>query len=275
MDPGLIIGLLLAIGAIVGSMVIDGSSISALISPSSMVMVLFATLGVTIASYRMADVTRAPKAILVGLRGKGPDPDEVVTTLMELADVARRKGLLAMEEMLEEVENDFLRDAIQSVIDGLDAEAVSDVLNTEIDSVHERHNVVLSFFRSLGGYAPTMGMVGTVIGLVNMLGNLSEPGQLGSGMALALLTTLYGVLLANIVFVPIASRLTRLHETEMAVMEMVRDGALAIQAGISPRLLVERLEGYLVPAQRIGYRERMEREQQQQQQAPETAEAAA
>lgn len=274
MDPGLIIGLLLAIGAIVGAMILDGNSLAPLISPSSMVLVLFATIGVSIASYRMADVLRAPKAIIVGLKGKGPVPDEVVTTLMELADVARRKGLLAMEDMLEEIDDEFLQGAMQSVIDGLDAEAVTSILDTEIESVHERHNVILSFLRSMGGFAPTMGMVGTVIGLVNMLGSLSEPGQLGSGMALALLTTLYGVLLANIVFVPLASRLTRLHETEMAVMEMVRDGALAIQAGISPRLLVERLEGYLVPSQRIGYRERMERDQGTEPVAP-AAEAAA
>lgn len=275
MDPGLIVGLLLAIGAIVGSMVMDGSSLGALISPSSAVLVVVGTIGVTIASYRMADAIRAPKALLVGLKGQGPDPDTVVSTLMDLADVARRKGLLAMEEMLEEIDNEFLRNAIQSVIDGLDAEAVSDVLNTEIDSVHERHNVVVSFYRSLGGFAPTMGMVGTVIGLVNMLGNLSDPGQLGSGMALALLTTLYGVLLANIVFAPIASRLTRLHETELAAMEMARDGALAIQAGVSPRLLVERLESYLAPSQRVGYRERMDRAEQQQQGSQETSEVAA
>lgn len=274
MDPGLIVGLLLAIGAIVGAMILDGNSLAPLVSPSSMVLVLFATIGVSIASYRMADVLRAPKAIIVGLKGKGPEPDEVVTTLMELADVARRKGLLAMEDMLEEIDDEFLQGAMQSIIDGLDAEAVTSILDTEIESVHERHNVILSLLRSMGGFAPTMGMVGTVIGLVNMLGSLSDPGQLGSGMALALLTTLYGVLLANIVFVPLASRLTRLHETEMAVMEMVRDGALAIQAGISPRLLVERLEGYLVPSQRIGYRERMERDQGTEPVAP-AAEAAA
>lgn len=274
MDPGLIVGLFVAIGAIVGAMILDGNSLAPLISPSSMMLVLFATIGVSVASYRMADVLRVPKAIIVGLKGKGPDPDEVVTTLMGLADVARRKGLLAMEDMLEEVDDEFLRGAIQSVIDGLDAEAVTSILDTEIESVHERHNVILSFMRSMGGFAPTMGMVGTVIGLVNMLGSLSEPGQLGSGMALALLTTLYGVLLANIVFVPLASRLTRLHETEMAVLEMVRDGALAIQAGISPRLLVERLEGYLIPSQRVGYRDRTERAQEPEAVAP-AAEAAA
>lgn len=262
MDPGLIIGLILTVAAVIGSMAIDGSSFSALVSPSSFVMVFFATIGVTVASYRMSEVLRAPKALLVGLKGSGPDPDRVVTQLMELADVARRKGLLAMEDHLESVENDFQRNAIQSVIDGLDPQAVAELLETEIDSVDDRHNVVISVFRSLGGFAPTMGMVGTVIGLVNMLGSLSEPGQLGAGMALALLTTLYGVLLANVVFMPIASRLTRLHETEMAVMSIARDGALGIQAGISPRLLVERLEGYLVPTQRIGYRGRMEREQQ-------------
>ena len=201
----------------------------------------------------MADVLRAPKALLVGLKGQVPDPDGVVTQLAELADTARRKGILAMEDVLEGVDNEFLRIGIQGVIDGLDPDAVAQLLDTEMEAVDDRHNVIISFFRSMGGFAPTMGMVGTVIGLVNMLGSLEDPSQLGSGMAMALL--------ANMVFLPIASRLTRLHETEMAVMSMVRDGVLAIQAGVSPRILVDRLEGYLTPDQRVGHKGRLEKQE--------------
>ena len=261
MDPGLIIGLVLSLLAIGASMVMDGASLGALVSISSLVLVVVGTFGVTFASYRMADVLRAPKALLVGFKGKVPDPDVVVTQLAELADTARRTGILAMEDALEGVDNEFLRAGIQGVIDGLDPEAVAELLDTEMDAVDDRHNVIISFYRSMGGFAPTMGMVGTVIGLVNMLGSLEDPSQLGGGMALALLTTLYGVLFANMVFLPIASRLTRLHETEMAVMNMIRDGVLAIQAGISPRILVERLEGYLLPNQRVGHRGRLEKQE--------------
>lgn len=258
MDPGLIIGLLVCVGAIVGSMVMDGSSMGALISTSSFILVGFGTVGVTMASYRISDVLRAPRALLVGLRGQVPDPDRVVTRLMDFADTARRQGILAMEERLEQVDDDYMRTGLQAVIDGIDPQSVAELLDTEMSSVDDRHHVVISFYRSMGGFAPTMGMVGTVIGLVNMLASLSDPDQLGGGMALALLTTLYGVLFANMVFMPVASRLTRLHETEMAVMKMVRDGVLAIQAGISPRILVERLEGYLEPSRRVGHRGRLE-----------------
>lgn len=259
MDPGLIIGLILSILAIGASMVMDGASLGALVSISSLILVGLGTFGITFASYRMADVLRAPKALLVGLKGRVPDPDAVVTRLAEFADTARRKGILAMEDALEGVESEFLRVGVQGVIDGLDPEAVAELLDTEMDAVDDRHNVVISFYRSMGAFAPTMGMVGTVIGLVNMLGSLEDPSQLGGGMAMALLTTLYGVLFANMVFLPIASRLTRLHETEMAVMNMVRDGVLAIQAGVSPRILVERLEGYLLPNQRVGHKGRLEK----------------
>lgn len=260
MDPGLIVGVLVTIGAVVASMVMDGTSPGALWSASSLVMVLVGSIGASISGYQLSDVLRAPKAFLAAIRGKVPDPDVVVTQLLRFANVARRNGLLAMESELEEVEDEFLLGGIRAVIDGLDPSAVADLMETSMDSVDDRHHNVISFFRSLGGFAPTMGMVGTVIGLVMMLQNLSDPDQLGSGMALALITTLYGVLLANILFLPVASRLTRLHEKEMIVMRMVRDGVLAIQSGTSPRVLVESLEAYLPPAQRVGHRDRLEPE---------------
>ena len=260
MDAGLIVGLVLSLVGIGLSMVMDGASMGALVSPSSLVMVGLGTFGITFASYRMADVKSVPKALMVGFKGQVPDPDVIITQLAELADTARRKGILAMEDGLEGVDNDFLRAGVQGVIDGLDPDAVAQLLDTEMEAVDDRHHVVISFFRSMGGFAPTMGMVGTVVGLVNMLGRLEDPSQLGAGMALALLTTLYGVLFANMVFLPIASRLTRLHETEMSVMNMVRDGVLAIQAGVSPRIIVERLEGYLTPDRRVGHKGRLEKQ---------------
>lgn len=259
MDAGLLVGLGLSVAALIASLLFDGASPGALVSPSSFVMVFFGTIGITIASYRMVDVKRVPGAIKVGFRGQAPDPDGFITLLAEMADTARRKGILAMEQVLASVDNDFLRTGVQGVIDGLDPDSVAQMLDTEIDAVDDRHNVMISFFRSMGGFAPTMGMVGTVIGLVNMLGNLEDPSQLGAGMALALITTLYGVLLANLLFLPVASRLTSLHEAEMEVMHMLRDGVLAIQAGISPRVLVDRLEGYLTPDRRLGHKGRLEK----------------
>jgi chemotaxis protein MotA len=256
MDVALIVGIVVALLAIVAAMMLDGNSAAALISPSSLVLVLFGSIGATVAGYRLVDLMNIPKALRIAFQGRTDDPNDVISELMEFAEIARRQGMLAMESRLEELDDPFTLTGMQSLVDGLDQETVKEVLDAELHSVNERHHVIISIFRSLTGFAPTLGMIGTVIGLVNMLGNLSDPSQLGTSMALALLTTLYGVLFANLVFGPITSRLTRLHEAEMQTKEMVRDAVLAIQVGVSPRVLVDRLERHLAPAQRIGHRAR-------------------
>jgi chemotaxis protein MotA len=256
MDPLFIGGLVLSLLAIVVSTVMDGNSFGPLIGPSSFVLVLFGALGAGLMAYRLSDVSRIPKAVIYSLKGSPPDPSDAVTELARLADTARREGMLALEGRLDEVTDPFLRQGLQLVVDGLDADQVREILDIDIAAVEERHKLPIDFFKSVGGYAPTFGMIGTVVGLVNMLQNLSDPDQLGIGMALALLTTLYGVMLANMVFMPIAGRLERLNALELAARDVALDGILSIQAGTSPRLLVERLEIYLPPAARMGLAER-------------------
>jgi chemotaxis protein MotA len=257
LDPLFIGGLITILLSIVVSTIMDGNSFGPLIGPSSFVLVFFGALGAGLMAYRTADLSRIPKAIIYSFKGKPPNPSDAVTVLAELAQVARRDGMLALESMLEEVEDPFLRGGLQYLVDGLDAERVRELLEIEIAALDERHKTPVDFLKAVGGYAPTFGMVGTVIGLINMLGNLSDPDQLGSGMALALLTTLYGVLFANVMFIPIASRLERLNELELASREVAVDGILSIQAGLSPRMLVERLETYLPRADRLGHGERL------------------
>lgn len=258
MDIALIVGIVVALVAIVVAMMLDGNSAAALISPSSLVLVLVGSIGATVAGYRLVDLMNVPRALTIAFRGRTDDPNAVIAELMEFAEIARRQGMLAMESRIDELDDPFTLTGMQSLVDGVDQETVKAVLDAEMHSVNERHHVIISIFRSLTGFAPTLGMIGTVIGLVNMLGNLSDPSQLGSSMALALLTTLYGVLFANLVFGPITSRLTRLHEAEMQTKEMVRDAVLAIQNGVSPRVLVDRLERHLAPAQRVGHRARVD-----------------
>ena len=138
------------------------------------------------------------------------------------------------------------------VVDGVEGEIVRDVLEAEIASMETRHGQLIGMFRKLAEYAPVFGMIGTVIGLINILGNLSNPDALGSGMALALLTTLYGVFFANVFFSPLANKLERLHGMEVAARELALEGILVVREGASPRLLVERLEAYLEPELRVG-----------------------
>ena len=250
MDPMTLVGVLIAIFAIIISTVMDGNSFGALIGPSSLVLVSLGTIGVTAAGFRLSDVTRAPKAGIAAIKAKPTESAGLVKTMVECSEIARKEGVLALEPKLETVDDGFLKMGLQQVVDGLDAEAVREVLEIEMAGLDERHRTMIGFYKAAGGYAPTMGMVGTVIGLINMLGNLSDPAQLGLGLSVALLTTLYGVLFANLVFMPISLKLQRLHDVEVSSMEMVVDGVLSIQAGAGPRMLAERLRSFLPPAER-------------------------
>lgn len=256
MDPLFIGGLLLALLSMVLATVIDGNSFGPLIGPSGFVLVIFGTIGAGIMAYRSHELGRIPRALAQAFSAKPPDVDRLVTDLASLADVARRQGMLALEAQLPELSDDALREGAQLLVDGLDADQVRELVEIDIAALDERHRVGIDFFKTLGGYSPTFGMLGTVIGLINMLQNLSDPAQLGVGMALALLTTFYGVLFANLVWLPVANRLARLNEVELAAREVMLDGILAIQGGTSPRLLVERLETYLPREHRVGHQAR-------------------
>lgn len=260
MNPLPVAGLLLAVLAIVVSTIMDGNSFAPLIGPSSFVLVLLGTIGTSLVGYDLSDVKRVPAAAIRALTGSVPAPDALVGELARCADVARRDGVLALEKRLEDIDDAFVRSGLQLIVDGVEPEQVGEMMEIDIAALDERHRSMIDVFKTFGAYAPTMGMLGTVIGLINMLGNLSDPAGLGRGMSLALLTTLYGVLFANLVFLPLGARLQRLNAQELAVRDLALDGVLAIQAGISPRQLVDRLETYLPAAQRIGYAGRMESE---------------
>jgi chemotaxis protein MotA len=250
-------GLVLALLSIVVSTVMDGNSMGALVGPSSVVLVLFGTIGVAMTGFNMDDLARIPKAAIKAYTGSPVAATAAVTVLADLADIARKEGVLALEGKLDSIEDPFVKTGVQLIVDGVDAEQIQEVLEIDIAAASERHSAMIGFFESCVGAAPTMGMVGTVIGLINMLGNLSSPEQLGIGMSLALLTTLYGVLFANFIFGPIQNKLKRLNAIEMSARDMVIDGILTVQSGASPRMLVERLETYLAPEERVGYQARL------------------
>jgi chemotaxis protein MotA len=257
MDPVFLGGLVLVLVGIVVSMLMDGNSIGPLIGPSSFLLVAVATIGAGSMAYRRSELVSMPRCALKAVKADVPDVQATITELAKLAELARRDGMLALEARLEGTENRFVQLGVQLLVDGVDEAVVRDTLEIEIAATDERHTTAIGFFRNLGSYAPTFGMVGTVIGLINMLGNLSDPSQLGRGMAMALLTTLYGVLVANLACNPIAARLERLNDVEMAVMDVMLDGILTIRGGASPRGLIERLESYLPPTERIGVADRL------------------
>jgi chemotaxis protein MotA len=257
MDPLFFGGMFVVLLGIFASMFMDGNSVGPLIGPSSVVIVLVATLGAGVMAYRLNEIKMMPKSAIKAIKGEAPDVQDTITQLARLAEVARRDGMLALEDKLEEIDDRFLTLGLQLLVDGADENVVRDTLEIELEATDERHRTAIEFFKTLGGYAPTFGMVGTVIGLVNMLGNLTDPEQLGAGLALALLTTLYGVLFANLFFNPMAARLERLNEVEIATLEVALDGIMTIRGGASPRGLIERLESYLPPAERLGAGDRL------------------
>jgi chemotaxis protein MotA len=248
-----IIGFVLILGSIALSTIIDGNSFGPLIGPSSALLVLGCAIGASMVASEMSDMKKLPKACIRALKGFTVDYDARITLYMQLAETARREGLLALDAKLADIEDPFIRNGMQMVTDGVAESELRDELATWGRSLDERHATAPGILRRLGTYAPAFGMVGTVIGLVNMLGNLSSPEQLGSGMALALLTTLYGSLFANLIFQPMAERLEAMHEAEMSLLAFDADAICGLQTGINPRALVSHLEALLPPSQRVGY----------------------
>jgi len=250
------IGALLAFGALGMAAILEKMNFGSLIAPSPLILVFVGCTGASLIGYQMSEWKRIPKAFLVALKGKVPDASETVSAFARYADLARKEGILALEGEIANITDPFLKTGLQLVVDGVDGEEVKEILHTEIEALEGRHHAMAGFFNTMGGYSPTFGLMGTIMGLIGVLGNLSDPAALGHGMALGLLGTLWGVLGANLFFVPIGTRLTRLHHLEMEVRWLTVEGVLAIREGVAARLLVERLEARLSPDLRVGHQQR-------------------
>ncbi len=257
-DVMLLAGLAVAVLGIASAMLIDGNALGPLLGLSALVLVILTTLGASVMSYRSSELRRVPRSLPKVVSAQEPDLQAVITRLARFADVARRDGMLALEAELDDDDDHFVRLGVTLLVDGADEDVVRETLQIEIAAADERHRTPIDFFRTMASYAPTFGMIGTIIGLINMLGNLQEPELLGIGMALALLTTLYGVLFANLICNPIANRLERLNQLELSALDITFDGLLTVHRGAPPRAVVERLESYLAPAERLGMHERLE-----------------
>ena len=204
----------------------------------------------TLASKTMQEFLNGVKSI--GLVFKVPkfNLPEIIRKIIELSNIARKEGLLALEEASAELDDAFLRKGVLLIVDGTDPELVRGILETEMSSIDDRHKKNIAFWNDLGGMGPAWGMIGTLIGLVNMLQQMDDPSTIGPSMAVALLTTLYGSLLANWICIPTATKLKGNNEEEMVVKEIMIEGLLSIQAGENPRVIEEKLKSFLTPAQK-------------------------
>lgn len=247
MDPATAIGIGLAFVVIIVANMLEGGNPASMILLPPMLLVFGTTFFVTMAGSTIADVKSSGLALKKAFAGGVQSADDVVDNIVKLADKARREGLLALEESLQTVDDPFLVKGVTLAIDGTDPEEVREILEAEVYAKRASDKQAAKFFSDAGAYAPTIGIVGTVMGLVHVLENLAEPEKLGHLIAAAFLATLWGVASANVIFLPLGNRLKRLSELEAARMEVTIEGVAAIQSGSNPRVVAAKLRS-LLPA---------------------------
>lgn len=247
MDLATLIGMLGAIAIVLAAMLTGGSAL-VFVNVPSLLIVIGGTLMVVMIKFSLGQFLGAFKVAARAFVFKVEDPEELIEKTVHLANIARKEGMLALEN--EEVENEFLDEGIKMLIDGNSNEVISAVMNKDLQQTVDRHKWGAKVFEATGDVAPAMGMIGTLIGLVQMLSAMDDPKSIGPAMAVALLTTLYGAMLANMIAMPIADKLTLRKDDEKKIKSMCIDGVLAIQEGQNPRIIESMLKTYLDPSKR-------------------------
>jgi chemotaxis protein MotA len=244
------IGIVGAIVILMVAVVMEGGNPAGLFNIPAFLIVVGGTGMAVFASTSFDRFKQIPGLYKRSFGGSQLEPRQAITEMVALAEKARRDGLLALEDDLDDVEDAYTRKGIQLVVDGTDSDLVKAILSSEIDGMAARHRQNAQLFTGAGGYAPTLGILGTVLSLVHVLENLSNPASLGHSIAGAFLATLYGVGSANLIFLPVAAKLKELSTEELLYREMLLEAILSIQAGDNPRMLAEKLETYVPPDSR-------------------------
>jgi len=248
-DIATIVGFVTAFGLVLMAIQLGGS-LSSFIDAVSALIVVGGTIGATLINYPLSDVI---KSISIGLKtfvSKRTSAKEMIGQMIEFAQVVRKEGILALENRIEDVEDPFLVRALQMALDGQEPSVIEDILFTEVDKLSDRHAFGAEIFSTMAGFAPAFGMIGTLVGLVLMLQNMSDPSTIGPSMSVALITTFYGALLANAVFLPMAGKLKTISKQELLSREIIIAGVQSLIAGENPRIMEQRLMGYLPPKER-------------------------
>ena len=245
MDAAPAIGIGLGFGVVIAANLMEGGNPMSLLQPAPMILVFGTTILITIAGGTMGDAKRVVSSLKKAFVGNIEPAGTLVPQLVELAEKARREGLLSLEDAVKSVDDEFLRKGVTMAIDGTDPEELREVLECEVDAKRAADKQGAKFFADAGAYAPTIGIIGTVMGLVHVLENLAQPEELGHLIAAAFVATLWGVTSANVIFLPLGNRLKRLGELEANRMEVTIEGVAAIQAGSNPRAIAMKLRSLL------------------------------
>lgn len=241
MDFATISGLIIALTALITSFNLEGGEIDNIFLVAPMCLVIGGSFGVAIIGSPSGTMRRIPRYIWLAIFGQRYNHREIIEKMVVLADRARREGILALERESESLKNPFFRKGIQLVIDGTEVETICSILDSEINNLESRHQRGIDFFVRLGGYSPTLGILGTVLALVHTLGRVDEPEKMAAAIASAFIATLWGVGMANMVYLPLADKLKQIHDDEAATLELITEGVVAIQMGENPRLIKTRM----------------------------------
>ncbi len=253
MDPGTLVGIVVVFIVMLVAMILEGGQPMSVILIPALLIVFGGTFGAALAGGNIKDFTGGFGQLRKALMSKPGTSDDTVRTLVGFAERARRDGLLALEETAKSIDDPFLRKGIELAVDGTDPEELRDILESEIAAKKKTDKMGVGLFNEMGGYAPTMGIIGTVLGLIHVLENLSNPDELGHLIAGAFVATLWGVLSANAIWLPIARKLTKVSAEEVTHMELLLEGIMAIQAGSNPRVIEQKLLSFLPPKERVAF----------------------
>jgi chemotaxis protein MotA len=259
LDLATIIGFVAGVLLIAGAIILGGDPII-FISITSFLIVVGGTVAAATVSYSFDQIKDLIKILKVAFYEQRMNPKEVIAILVSFAEKARREGLLALEDEANDLEDPFLKKGIQLVVDGTDSELVRSILETELAFLSDRHHSSRGIFETMGELSPAFGMMGTLIGLIQMLSTLDNPENVGGGLATALITTFYGTFMANMIFVPLSKKLAMKSDQEILVKEVMIEGILSIQAGENPRIVEEKLKAFLSGTLRESLEESSEEE---------------
>ena len=250
MDLTTVFGLIIGIGAVLVSFLMDGGHLTALIQAPAMIIVILGTFGAAAITTSFPQLKNIPKLLKVILFEKKLNPQELIEVIYDLAQKSRKNGLLSLEKELAGVADPFLKKAVQLAIDGFETNKIKEILEIEVSYIEERHKVGATFFQKLGGFSPTLGIIGTVLGLIHALSRLDSSANMASSIAGAFVATLWGVALANLVYLPISDKLRVKHQDEALYLEIISEGVISLAVGDNPRVIRMKLLSFLLPNKR-------------------------
>lgn len=246
------IGLVIGIGLLAWAMS-NGSSLLLFWDLPSVAITIGGSFCAVLITIDNADLKRMVLILREAFKSTKSSKSEIINRFSDLSKRARREGLLSLEDEISTIEDEFLKKGLQMVVDGIEPETISEILELEISEMESRHKTGADMFQTWGSFAPAFGMIGTLIGLIQMLQNLTDSTTIASGMGKALITTFYGTLLANLFCIPIAANLNKKTLLEVSTREMMVEGVLSIQSGVNPRIVEEKLITYLTPSEKLEY----------------------